>query len=148
MTPPETEVRNPLATHNGLFTVRSTRTGEHRTFRVRTQPADARFAPGRRVLALLSGPENETSYTGFAFLETYGDPLQPEVRVHVWGKRRGPPGAPSAYETLARFLERLPGFIAQGKAALNYAGACRVCNRTLTTPESVRDGIGPVCAGR
>jgi hypothetical protein len=27
-------------------------------------------------------------------------------------------------------------------------GRCGVCNRTLTHPESIRGGIGPVCAGR
>ena len=46
-----------LETHNGTITVSNPATGQHRTFRVRTQKPDARFAPGtattptRRVTA-------------------------------------------------------------------------------------------------
>ena len=29
-----------------------------------------------------------------------------------------------------------------------HAGTCGRCGRTLTTPESIRTGLGPVCAGR
>ena len=53
-----------IFTHNGRFTVTSTKTGEHRTFRIRTQPDDAKFAPKERVITLLIGPDNESSYKG------------------------------------------------------------------------------------
>lgn len=36
---------------------------------------------------------------------------------------------------------------AEGYSVL-VAGMCVVCNRKLTDPESIRTGIGPVCAGR
>ena len=29
-----------------------------------------------------------------------------------------------------------------------FASTCRVCNRKLTTPESIESGIGPICGGR
>ena len=29
-----------------------------------------------------------------------------------------------------------------------FSGTCRKCNRELTNPESIREGIGPICAGR
>ncbi len=47
-----------IFTHNGKFTIKSLRTGEHRTFQVRTQPDDAGFAPGKRILYLLIGSDN------------------------------------------------------------------------------------------
>ena len=50
---------------NGEITLTNRETGEHRTFRIRTNKEDARFAPGERVIALLTGPDNTTSYTGF-----------------------------------------------------------------------------------
>lgn len=59
---------------NGRCTIESTRTGEHRTFRIWTQAADAEFAPGKRVVALLTGSQNDDpdDYTGFAFIDEQG----------------------------------------------------------------------------
>lgn len=122
-------------THNGKFTVKSTRTGEHRTFRVRTQPQDSSFAPGKRVLALLTGPDNENSYTGFAFVDDFG--------IHLWGKKKT-----EQYQALANMLERLQAHEDAGRVEVYAETTCRKCNRALTTPESILSGIGPVCGGR
>lgn len=124
-----------LLTHNGVFTVKSLRTGDHRTFRVRTQPADASFAPGKRVLSLLTGPDNGKDYTGFAFVESDG--------VHLWQRCDT-----ELYRKYAAMLEKLREHVAEGRIEVLASTTCRVCNRTLTTPESVESGIGPVCAGR
>jgi hypothetical protein len=35
-----------------------------------------------------------------------------------------------------------------GKAYALASGCCYICNRLLTTPESIADGIGPVCAAK
>lgn len=124
-----------VLTHNGVFTVRSTRTGEHRTFRVRTQPDDSSFAPGKRVLSLLVGPDNGNDYKGFAFVDENG--------VYVWGSKRT-----DQYLKLAKMLEKLAEHSAAGRVEVFASTRCRVCNRTLTTPQSVESGIGPVCEGR
>jgi hypothetical protein len=120
------------------LTVTSTRTGEHRTFRISTQAADAEFAPGERIVGLLTGADNERDYTSFAFLKTEADG---SVRLIVWKRHRG-----GQYDALARMLEALPAHEAAGRVATNFDTRCRKCNRTLTTPESVASGIGPVCA--
>lgn len=125
-----------LLTHNGKFTVKSLRTGDHRTFQVRTQPNDAKFAPGRRVLSLLTGSDNENNYTGFAFVDDHG--------IHVYSKY----GEGSVYRKYAEMLEKLQEHITEGRIEVMASTTCRVCNRTLTEPESVKSGIGPVCAGR
>src|SRR5580692_6865196 len=135
--PPEevkpTPYRGGLLTHNGVFTVKSIATGEHRTFMVRTQPDDAKFAPGKRVLSLLRGPDNTKDYTGFAFVEPDG--------IKVWAK------ANDKCRAYAAMLEKLSEHSAAGRVEVYAATRCRVCNRTLTTPESVESGIGPVCEG-
>jgi hypothetical protein len=48
---------------NGRYTIQSKQTGEHRTFWVKTQAADAKFAPGRRVVSLLTGSQNDDPAT-------------------------------------------------------------------------------------
>ena len=128
-----------ICTHNGYLTVLSTATGAHRTFRIATQAADAKFAPGRRVVSLLTGPDNTDNYRGFGFLDVAGD----RPRITVWKKCRG-----EQFDALARMLEDLPAHEAAGRVRANLDARCRKCNRHLTTPESVASGIGPICAGR
>lgn len=122
-----------VATHNGFVTMVNTNTGNHRTVRIRTQPQDSRFAPGKRVVSLLVGPDNENSYRGFAFADEQGN-------VSVWRRFKG-----TDFETYARMIERPEQYAARG-VEYKFEGRCRVCNRTLTNPESIDAGIGPVCA--
>ena len=136
----------PPVIPNGRFTIVNRQTGEHRTFRIETQPADAAFAPGKRVLGLLTGPENEADYEGFGFVDDDG--------IRVWAKKReAPPGHHSAFEVMAAMLWSLAvenvysPWAARGYALLEE-GRCVRCGRVLTEPESLRTGIGPVCAGR
>lgn len=129
--------------HNGKYTVESTATGEHRTFEIRTQAADAAFAPGRRVVALLTGSQNDDpdAYTGFAFADEDG--------VHVWSSKCGK-GLWEQYAEILWSLALDGAFSpwAERGYRLLVEGRCIVCNRVLTEPISIKNGIGPICAGR
>lgn len=124
-----------ILTHNGKFTIRSTRTGEHRTFRIKTQATDSKFAPGKRVLSLLTGPDNSNDYKGFAFVDENG--------IHIWRSKQTP-----VFQAYVAMLLNLDKHIEDEKVELFAETRCRVCNRCLTTPESVQSGIGPICDGR
>ena len=124
-----------LNTHNGIITVENTNKGTHRTFRVRTQKDDANFAPGSRVLSLLVGADNTNDYQGIGFVKEDG-------RVILWRRYRT-----EYMEALVRVLQRPDVFVKKG-CEYHYEEKCRKCNRTLTTPESIKSGIGPVCGGR
>jgi len=127
---------------NGTITIESLRPdGGHRTFRIRTQPEDSNFAPGRRVVALLSGPDNESDYTGFAFVAEDGG------GVDVWRSKRGMDEKRSTWEWYADMLTRPGIYQTQGYRYL-VSQRCRRCNRKLTDPISISEGIGPECAGR
>src|SRR3990167_2218121 len=69
-----------VAVPNGIFTL-TLPDRSHRTFRIHTKKATAKFAPGQRILSLLTGPDNEQSYTGFAFVGNHG--------FHVWKRHQG-----------------------------------------------------------
>lgn len=125
-----------IATHNGTVTVYNPATQGHRTFRVKSQPDDAAFAPGERVLGLLTGSDNERDYTQFAFVKEDG-------RVIVWKKFRG-----GVYDRFADMLRRPEAYESRGVEYTWDQVRCRKCNRKLTTPESLADGIGPDCSGR
>ena len=127
-----------VATHNGTITIQNPATGNHRTFRVRTQPADAKFAPGERIVSLLTGSDNESDYTGFGFVADDG-------RIRVWTSKRAADGG--VFVKFADMLTRPDHYESLGCRYL-WSERCRKCNRRLTTPESVAAGIGPKCQQR
>lgn len=128
---------------NGIYTVKSSRTGEHRTFKIHTQDEKSGFAPGKRIVGLLTGSENsdDASYTGFAFIDDLG--------IHVWSKKRGQ-GQWEAYADMLWSLSVDGAFSSWAEKGFTVmgSGTCLVCNRLLTEPTSLLTGVGPVCAGR
>ena len=127
-----TALRTPTI-FNGTYTVLSP-SGEHRTFRVSTWKNADR--PTRSV-GLLVGSDNEASYKGFGFVQDDG-------RIIVWKSCRG-----GQFDKLARMLEDLFSEDSRFKArgmTVEESRECLRCGRTLTTPQSITDGIGPECA--
>ena len=147
MTTATTTMRT-LTLKTGTWTVQNTNTGEHRTFRItRERSAEAKFAPGRRLVELLTGPNNQSDFEAFGFAS--------DDTITVWGKFRGELNRPSAHDWFASMLAGLLGgraFVTRDWSARGYTvrgeAWCCVCGRALTNPESQETGIGPVCAGR
>jgi hypothetical protein len=100
--------------------------GSHRTFRVRVQPSDAKFAAGMTVIEYLAGPNNSDDFVGFGFV--VGTEVRPWKRF-----------ADSA--DLLKFAAVLMG---DPESAMR-SKHCARCGEVLTVPESVRAGFGPVC---
>jgi hypothetical protein len=125
-----------IFTHNGTFTVTSNKTGSHRTFQVRTQKPDAKFAPGSRIISMLTGPDNHADYTGFGFVNDNG-------KIYLWAKKQTP-----TFRAYATMLENMAGHVQAGNIVVQAATKCRKCNRKLTDPISIETGIGPICAGK
>jgi hypothetical protein len=130
---------------NGTYTVISP-TGDHRTFQIKTQKETSRFCPGKRVVSILNGPNNEADYLGFGFVEDGG--------INVWSARKSNrPTYPSLWEQYAKMLWSLitegeqSRFYVKG-ARIEVSKRCLICNRKLTHPASLEKGIGPECDGR
>lgn len=120
-----------ILTHNGKVTVVNPASGDHRTFRVKTQPVDSGFAPGKRVLSLLVGPDNQNDYKGFGFVDGES--------VILWRSKRT-----GDFPKFANILQNPQKF--EGRLEYKFETRCRVCNRPLTNPASIESGIGPTCA--
>lgn len=106
--------------------------GSHRTFKISTKQPTAKFAPGRRILSILIGPENTSDFEGLAWVENDG--------FKLWKRHRG-----TKMERYADLLwMMLTGCEADGHT-LEVAKHCLVCGRLLTTPEAITRGIGPLC---
>jgi len=116
---------------NGFFTIRFP-CGSHRTFRIFTKPTTAKFAPGKRIIGLLIGPDNTDEYEPFGFVDDTG--------IHVWKRFQDQRQAEYA---------RLLWMLATGCEADGYelliSKRCLRCNRRLTQPHAIEAGIGDEC---
>jgi hypothetical protein len=113
------------ALKHGTYTVEGDE--GHASFRISHQADDANFAPGKDIIGVMLGSDNER-YTSIGFVV--------EGRVRLFRKNVG------VNHWWDNYLTELTADPEAVLEALN----CRRCNRLLTTPESIADGIGPVCA--
>jgi len=127
---------------NGIYTIKSSKTGDHRTFKISTQSEKAEFAPGKRVVSLFTGSDNtaDEHYTGFAFIDDNG--------IAVWTKKQAD-GLWTKYADMLWTLALDGAFSpwADKGYTIMGEGRCIRCNRLLTEPNSIKTGIGPICAG-
>jgi hypothetical protein len=108
---------------------------EHITLRVSESPKD--WKTTALVVGVLTGPSNTSDYTNFGFLHTSG-------KLAVWKKfSEGYRVWKDSVELLVMSSEDNRKLL--GKAFAMRSGRCWRCGRLLTTPESIENGIGPVC---
>lgn len=123
------------------FTVDNGR-GEHFTFRI-TRPNETTpfFA------SVMRGPDNDNSfsYAGL-YLPPANELESPKVKLTAKSKVTD--------EAKSLKVLRWALRVVHGQAQLpdgyniRHEGKCACCGRTLTEPESLECGIGPVCRGR
>ena len=123
----------PFSIPDGCYTVAF---GDgHKTIRVKHQDEFDEFLPGKVLLGYLVGSNNDRDYKSFAHARDDGS-------VSIW----------RAHQSNKSLCEAVKVLLGDPKAASKaYAlssGCCGVCGRTLTTPESISAGIGPVCRER
>ena len=107
---------------NGTFTVVLNEQGDYRTIKLVDAPETMSKPAGTQIASYLSGPDNESSYTGFAFVSG--------SRIGTWSKFK----ADSTLTKALRFLlssdrERQ---IDMGEAYAIESGNCFRCGRKLT----------------
>lgn len=132
-------MENGIIPFNGRFTLESPR-GSHKTFQIKT--AKGGKLKGSRILSIFFGRENtdDAQYKGFAFVTDDG--------IKIWSRLND-----HCHQMYAAVLRSL---VQRGEDSqfhrmgyrLLMEKRCRVCNKTLTNPESVKSGIGPECSGR
>jgi len=123
-----------------IFTIQNPK-GERYTFKVTRK--ESKYGPGNVFfLSLMTGPDNESSYTYMGLL----NPETGEIRV----TQKGAWQDGSTEVKVARWSLGLlwgNGTLPEGYG-LHHAGRCGRCGKTLTVPESIETGFGPECAGR
>ncbi len=134
-----------LSKHDCTVTLVSPKTGDHRTFRISTVQKGP--LEGKRVVSLLTGQSNEDDFTGFGFVVTGSFMGEPTATIMVWRRFQGERGEKSMMERYADMLSRPDHFAAKGVEYL-VSLRCRKCGRLLSVPESIADGLGPICRAK
>jgi len=107
----------------------------YRTFRLRTQPLDADFMPGKQIIEVLMGRDNDNDYERIGHLVAGRNGA--DATLKVWKRWQG----------RTTIVEAAEAFVADPHGpAVTPSVACYRCGRTLTVPASVHNGLGPECA--
>lgn len=116
---------------NAIVTLESVATGKRFTYKVERK-GDERFY----FISVLTGPDIY-KYLGCLAGE--------ELKYRPDRKRRIGNDAPSrkAWHWLMRCIDQDRDV--SGQLVIWHSGRCGRCNRELTTPESIRRGLGPIC---
>ena len=137
------QIHNPLAIRSFIlggharFTLVSKKTGARKTFEVERNPESANSP--LYFVRLLTGSDNTTDYRYLAMLMDFPDGLRVKRNTDGWGLE-----ACVAFEWLIRQVDVVNGRDLD-QCEFWHEGRCCRCGRALTTPESIRLGIGPKC---
>lgn len=123
---------------NGRYTIHSARTGQHRTFEIKTIRRGN--LKGKRVIGLLCGPvhDDSSSYTKFGFVTDQG--------IFVWRRFKDDSSYAKMAKMVWNMLTNPDHQLFKMGYTIEQSLNCVCCNRELTYPESIDKGYGPVCA--
>ncbi len=121
---------------NGIFTIEGPI--GRKTFRLSTVKNEKSDLYGKRILSHLIGPDNTDDYKGIAFVDST-DQAHP---IRIWKRFKF-----TEIVDWANILLELVNGDGIPNWTIQAATTCVRCNRLLTTPESIRAGIGPICQG-
>lgn len=111
---------------NATVTVKSLSTGTRFTYKV------TKAGPTVYFVGVLSGPDNEVDYSYIGIVRRGVFTLTRKSRAGMSA------ASVRAFAWLSRNWE-------DDRAEVWHEGRCGRCGRTLTVPESIKSGIGPVC---
>jgi hypothetical protein len=125
---------------DGYYTLVYGGNGEYATFRIRESKYEGRNK-GRQMIARLTGPDNTSSYTNFAWIDNRSRTVLP-FRTDV-----GEMAITNGWDRLANILLG-SNMEEAGYAYALKSGNCYRCGRVLTVESSVKRGLGPICADK
>jgi hypothetical protein len=136
--------RQFITAGNATVTFKSLKSGTHFTYRIRApHTEEGKPDNGFRFVSLMTGPDNETSFSYFGYLK----PSQAGVVFcHGGGKAKVAYDTPSV-RAFAWAWQQLQNQMPD-QLEIWHEGRCGRCARKLTHPDSIASGFGPECAGR
>ena len=134
-----TGIKQFILAGKSFFTIQNKETGGRYTYKVSQAKDDEGKTKNLWFVSILTGGDNEGSYS-------YAGIISNGV-FRLTGKSRFTLDATSV-KGFGWLWSRICSDIdLPEKVEFYHAGRCGRCGRKLTTPESIENGFGPVCAG-
>jgi hypothetical protein len=119
---------------NAIFTLESEKTGNRYTYKVNKCEDKKDFY----FVGLLVGPDNEYDYKYIGVID------KNNFRTTKASKLTNNSTPVIAFNF---FLKKMNKLNAIPELKIYHMGKCAKCGRPLTTPESIKNGLGPICMG-
>lgn len=132
-------IRRFIVAGRSTFSLRSTRTGKHYTYRVRCPRGEPEAVV--RFVDVLTGPDNTSNFSWLGSVWT------DKGGKYTHGRTSRLPKGADSERVFTWFWRTLAAGKLHDDLEFFHAGKCGRCGRQLTTPRSVETGIGPVCEG-
>lgn len=123
---------------NAILTLESKKTGRWFTYRIKKSK---NIDNSPFFVSVLTGCDNESAYTYMGTVFNNG-----KLTFKLTSKSKIGEDALS-YKAFNFFFNLLSTDKLHEDMGIYHRGLCCVCGRTLTTPESIKNGIGPFCSG-
>ena len=120
---------------NGTYTLLNSEKHSHVTIKIHTVRKGK--LEGKRIISKLVGTDNENDYMGFGFVHD-------NDRITIWQSKKDAKLSQIAH-ILRSLLFEGDASIYSRRVTVELSKRCLRCNRKLTTPQSLKDGIGPEC---
>ncbi len=129
------DIKNFVFAGSAIFTLESTLSGSWYTFKVEQSDKNDKMF----FVSVLRGSDNTSSYTYLGLV------INDEFRL-TKNSKYGEEA--SCYKAFNFFFKDLMRMHIHSKLKFYHLGICSKCGRPLTTPESVKIGIGPICLSK
>jgi len=133
------DIKRFIVGGNAILTLESKRTGRWFTYRIKRAKKDDETSPF--FVAVFTGNDNDTSYT---YMGTIFDNGKLNFKLTT-NSKIGEDAL--SYKAFSYFFKLLSENKLHEEISIYHRGICGRCGKRLTTPESLKNGIGPFCVG-
>lgn len=130
---------NFLTSGRAVGTLKSNASGSHFTYKVSKNRKDENMF----FVSLLTGPDNEYDYNYLGLLLVHPEQNTMSFRVTHKSCAGNDAASVKGFRWMLAKLNRAQDLEPQG--TFQHEGSCGRCGRTLTDPQSIETGLGPVC---
>jgi hypothetical protein len=123
-----------------IMTLESKLTGRWFTYKIKRAKKDEENSPF--FVSVLTGNDNDSSYTYM------GTIFNGEKLKFTLTKNSKIGDSALSYKAFNFFFTLLMNNKVHEDMAIYHRGLCSVCGKSLTQPESLKSGVGPICSGR
>jgi hypothetical protein len=133
------QFRNFIFGGRSVFTLENSDTGNYITFRILQIKKRGKVVPDQFKVECKSLNDKAYGYQFLGFLDIAARTFR------RWGRT---PKDFIGYKTLFWLLQHMEVLENYNNLVIYHEGACATCGMPLTTPESIDNGIGPICRSR